>query len=177
MPERSPELRARPAGEVTPPPKRWFAAAYEPDPAVVARGRLEMGMGVGLLMAGSVAVAGAAVSASAPVAGCASIVVWQGLVSAGLLAGSRLARVVTMFSGVMSALSAVGFVGALLRHGDLARLPVGGLVIGAGVLLVAIGSSLTTLAPAARAWHDLRGATLGKTRKARSLTEWRRGSQ
>jgi hypothetical protein len=167
------ESPEQPVSDVAPGARRWFSPAYAPDPALVQRGRLEMRLGVGLLMTGSVAIATAAAMASAPVAACVGVVVTQGIVAAGLFAGSRFARGLTMLSGALGALGAVGFAISLIRLKDVSIVSGDELALGAGLLLVAIGSSLATLAPAARAWHDLRGATLRARRKAKSLVEWR----
>ena len=149
----------------------WFSPAYAPDPALVRRGRLEMGMGVGLLMTGSVMVAGA-LAVHVPIAPCIGIVVTQGIMAAGLLAGSRLARGLTIVGGVLGVLGAAGFL-ASLRTAGLAAVSGAELALGAEMLLLAIGSSLATLAPAARAWHDLQGGAWRAKRKSKSLADWR----
>jgi hypothetical protein len=85
-------MKERTGGGVAREARRWFAPAYAPDPAVAERGRHERFLGVGVALAGSVAIAGAAVVQGVPAAVCAGALVWQGIAVTGQLARDARAR-------------------------------------------------------------------------------------
>ena len=174
---RSDDVRARDIAQRAHGARRWFSPEYAPDAAVVERGRLEVRLGAGVMLASMVVMTAATVMvAPGPItmrvlAAGAGTVIWQGIVTAGLLVGSRAARAISIASGVVGVLVALSFATAMLR--GVAIPPLLWIGVGGGALAFAIGSSLATLSPAARTWHRLQDAARKVKGKAKSLAEWR----
>ena len=162
------------------PALHWFSPAYAPDAAVVRRGQLEVHIGAGLMLASTVALCGTML-AVAPAhlalrvaAAGAGALVWQGILTAGLLVGSRLARGIVLASGFIQVLVAAGRVATLRQAPHPFAFRAAVIAGGIGALAYATGASLTTLAPAARVWHGVQDAARKVKRKAKSLADWRR---
>lgn len=159
----------------TPPARdasRLFPPAYAPAPAIVRRGRIEAHVGVGLVLAGSVVGAIAATLGGTPLAASAGAVICQGIVAAGLLASSPVARAIAMAGGALAAFGIVIFAALQTSLGSPSP-HASDIALVIGLLLVTIGSLLASIAPAARAWHHLQVARREAKHEATSLMEWR----
>ena len=154
-----------------------------PDPALVARGARQVRLGVGMTLA---AVAGMGVGsllmAAHPHAREVLVnfgggLAWQLLVGVGLLAGSKLARGLAIASGGCALFGATIMASLALRVGDTLMPSPGSLVVLiVGMALLAAGTTLATLTPAARAYHESMQGARSARRKAKSLADWRRGA-
>ena len=94
------------------------------------------------------------------------------LVTAGVLASSRLARVLAVLQAIGYATALVIVLGAL-HLGQSPRQFVGMGMLTIGLATFVVGTVLANLTPAAREWHAANSARARRARKASSLAEWR----
>jgi hypothetical protein len=161
---------------------RWLRHAFVPDERLVRQGAWHVGVGVAVSVCAVVGMgltaASVATDARLPtvLARWSGALVWQLLVSTGILASSRVGRLIAVASGAVALTGATLLAGLLFTSGPSVTVFRESLVAFTACLAVFAGSTaLATLTPAARAWHDAREAMRAVGRKARSLAEWRRG--
>jgi hypothetical protein len=102
--------------------------------------------------------------------------VWQLIVAAGILASSRVGRLIALGTGLVALVGSTLLAGLLLLGGPTVtvyRESLLGFTACLGVYAAAIG--LATMTTSAQAWHDAQEALHTVKRKAKSLAEWRRG--
>lgn len=162
-------------------PRRWFSDAYVPDPALVARGAMHVRVGIVVMVLALVgtgiamASVDGAVHTGSPLAKWVSGVLWQSVVAAGILASSRVARVIGIAQAGILLLASVTLTGVALGGGGFGT-SVGRqlLALAACMVLMVAGTTLATISPAARAWHAAQQAARAVRRKAKSLADWRK---